>query len=211
MSSERDARLGAYFDGVAERGYMAEFSPEEEARVAQLLKEWDIRPGMKVLEPGCGAGRLTELLAEAVGSEGEVWACELSERMLERCRARRLPECVRLGHGSVNGWNLPPGHFDRILCFCVFPHFSNRTETLRHFHRLLGPNGQLWINHLESRAGINNFHAREVPDFVHYPLPDAQEFETLLKEAGFRVVLQRDEDEGFALLALRADDSTGQG
>ena len=43
---------------------------------AQLAKAWDIKPGEKVLEIGCGQGDCTVVLATAVGVAGSVTAVD---------------------------------------------------------------------------------------------------------------------------------------
>ncbi len=47
-----------------------------------------VRPGMRVLDVGCGAGFNTEGLARLVGAEGEVVAVDLQPRMLAMAERR---------------------------------------------------------------------------------------------------------------------------
>ena len=44
-----------------------------------LLQHWNIIPGSKVLELGCGQGDCTTVLASAVGKEGSVVAVDPAE------------------------------------------------------------------------------------------------------------------------------------
>ena len=62
--------------------------PQIEQR-AQLVTKWDIKPGEKVLEIGCGQGDCTVVLATAVGDEGSVTAVDPAELDYgERCTSR---------------------------------------------------------------------------------------------------------------------------
>lgn len=45
----------------------------------QLSQHWDIRPGSKVLELGCGQGDCTTVLAYIVGEDGTVVAVDPAE------------------------------------------------------------------------------------------------------------------------------------
>lgn len=46
---------------------------------ADLARTWDLRPGDRVLEVGCGQGDMTAVLAAAVGERGHVTAVDLAD------------------------------------------------------------------------------------------------------------------------------------
>src|SRR5215475_10070867 len=54
----------------------------------RLIGECNIRPGMRVLDIGCGAGDVAMLLAEAVGPSGHVVAIDREARAIETTRSR---------------------------------------------------------------------------------------------------------------------------
>ncbi len=60
------------------------FSPAEQIRQTQfrmdLAREWDIQPGMRILEIGCGQGDMTAVLADLVGIDGCVVALDNANR-----------------------------------------------------------------------------------------------------------------------------------
>ena len=53
-----------------------------------IVEHLNVKPGMSVLDAGCGPGRLTLPLAEAVGPQGSVMALDLQEGMLSRVREK---------------------------------------------------------------------------------------------------------------------------
>src|SRR4029079_4270425 len=53
----------------------------------QLLLRAGIRPGMRVVDLGCGTGMTTQLLAELVGPNGEVVGVDYSRAQVEQSRA----------------------------------------------------------------------------------------------------------------------------
>jgi SAM-dependent methyltransferase len=46
---------------------------------ADLVRGWDIRPGDRVLEVGCGQGDMTAVIADAVGETGHVTAVDVAD------------------------------------------------------------------------------------------------------------------------------------
>jgi SAM-dependent methyltransferase len=66
-------------------GMMAASALGADAQIAQtrfrmaLVDDWQIAPGARVLEIGCGQGDTTAVLAEAVGPDGHVLAVDLAE------------------------------------------------------------------------------------------------------------------------------------
>jgi SAM-dependent methyltransferase len=99
-------------------------------RRALLLAE--VRPGDRVLDLGCGAGRFLSLLDDAVGAE-------IAEAAAER--ARRHGEVVLIGDDGT----LPLGHgeFDLVWCSEVIEHVPDALGLLQEARRVLKPAGRL--------------------------------------------------------------------
>jgi ubiquinone/menaquinone biosynthesis C-methylase UbiE len=67
----------------AERFLDARTLADSHRHLATLL-----RPGMTVLDVGCGTGAMTEGIAQVVGPQGHVWGIDVSEELIARARSR---------------------------------------------------------------------------------------------------------------------------
>lgn len=96
---------------------------------------------MRVLEIGCGAGRLTRALAKVFG---EVHAVDVSGEMIAQARAA-LAACPNVRLYQNNGYDLsvlPEVPFDFAYSAIVFQHIPSRDiieNYVREVHRLLRP------------------------------------------------------------------------
>lgn len=191
-----------YFDRCADEGIFDEFAPEELTVAKELLGQMNIKPGEKLAEAGCGAGRLTEMLAELVGPEGKVFAFDLSPRMAERCRHRGLPPQVEVVCASATDIPVSDGAFDAVVCHNTFPHIEDKPAALREFHRVLRADGVLWIVHSRSREWVNSLHSSIGGVLTGHLLPDRREFEELLRDTGFSLEFLDDLADRFVLKAV---------
>ena len=96
---------------------------------------------MKVLEIGCGAGRITRALAELFG---EVYAVDVSGEMVEQARhsLRQTPNAHVFQNNGADLQVLGDVELDFAFSFIVFQHIPSRDvieNYLRDVHRLLRP------------------------------------------------------------------------
>ena len=52
--------------------------------IIKLLDRANIKPGMRILDIGCATGEVTQLVAERVGSQGEVIGIDMNQTLLEK-------------------------------------------------------------------------------------------------------------------------------
>jgi ubiquinone/menaquinone biosynthesis C-methylase UbiE len=118
------------------------------ARAKVIIQHLDLQSGMRVLDVGCGPGRLTIPLAERVGPAGEVVAIDLQPRMLRRAqeKAQRAHlinisfQQVKMGEGKFD-----LTQFDRAVLVCVFGEILDREAALRELFQALKPGGILSV------------------------------------------------------------------
>ena len=110
-----------------------------EERRALLLAE--LRPGERVLDLGCGAGRFVAALRDA---GVEPVGVELSSAALERAR-RNVPGAdVRLMEPD-GGIPLGHGEVDLVWCSEVLEHVPDTAALLHEVRRVLRPGGRLLV------------------------------------------------------------------
>ena len=117
----------------------------------RLIERLDLTPGMRVLDAGCGPGRLTIPLSKAVGPGGEVVALDAQRGMLEKLERRLETEGitnVRPLHSGLGEGALREGSFDRIVLAMVLGEVRDRGAALRELYTALGPGGVLSVTEI---------------------------------------------------------------
>ena len=152
----------AFFDNQVQADWAAEtYGPAEIEKLDRLFTATGSLAGHRLLEPGCGTGRLTEILAKKVGHRGQIVAMDISPQMLAAARQRLVGFTnVDLRLGAVEGMAEQLGMFDQIICHQVFPHFADKLAALEVLVRMLKPGGRLVISHFISLAEINDVHRK---------------------------------------------------
>ena len=97
----------------------------------------------RVLDFGCGWGRLTRMLARDV-APGNLYGCDPAQGILDVCRADRVP--AELARSDFLPQRIPfDGPFDLAFAFSVFTHLSEPAAeaSLDALHAALAPGGIL--------------------------------------------------------------------
>lgn len=210
MTSENGERARrAFFDTLAPEWRARGFPGDEAAQVARLRERLGPLEGLRVLEPGCGTGRLTALLAGWVGPRGRVTAVDIAPRMVAEAREtiRDLPgplrDVIDLREADATTLALDEESQDLALLFCVFPHFEDRGGALRHFAATLCRGGRLVIAHLEGSERLNAFHEGAGPAVRRDRIPPEPELRSMVENAGLRPDIWIDRDLEFYLEAVK--------
>ena len=199
-----------FFDEQAAAGWAAEeYGEVERPKLARLLGQSELAPGQWVLEPGCGTGRLSQVLASVVGPQGHLVALDISQGMVEACRQRVAGlSWVRVEQMALEEFAAPAGSFDRVVCHQVFPHFDDHPAALAHMVRLLKPGGLLTVVHFMPSQVINDTHRKAGTVVEQDLLPEPEQMRRLVEAAGLELEVFHDDDLGYFLKArLTAADS----
>jgi ubiquinone/menaquinone biosynthesis C-methylase UbiE len=115
---------------------------------ARILDHLSLSPGMRVLDVGCGPGRLSVPAAERVGPDGVVLALDVQAAMLKklvkRAAARGVTNIQTL-EGPIEQAALAPGTCDRALLVAVLGEVPDRVAALQRIFTALKPGGVLSV------------------------------------------------------------------
>lgn len=106
-----------------------------------------LKPGLSVLDCGCGTGEMLALIARQV-APGMVCGGDLSSTMLAEARTRAAPMgLVNLRFESIDVQALPfaDASFDRVLATQLLVHVPDPRGALRQLCRVTAPNGLVAI------------------------------------------------------------------
>ncbi len=113
-----------------------------------VLERLALRPGLQVLDIGCGYGRLAIPIARLVAPGGAVVGLDIQEGMLriarERAKSGGLTNISFTRAGAGEG-AIDSGRFDRALMVTVLGEIPRQAEALREVRRALKPDGFLSI------------------------------------------------------------------
>jgi ubiquinone/menaquinone biosynthesis C-methylase UbiE len=149
-----------------------------------VAREADLR-GERVLDVGCGTGRLVAALA----AESSVWGIDASAEMLAVAR-KRVPGNVKLKLARAEDPPFKDAWFDRVVYWLVV-HLIDRGAAFRAARRLLAPGGRVCVVTFDSTHfsdfWLNRYFPRiETIDRARFAT--SGELQSELREAGFEQV-----------------------
>lgn len=156
---------------------------EESIRVQSMIK-----PGNRVLDVGCGSGRLTLAAQKWAGAQGEVVGLDPSPEMIEvaRQKAKRAGLAAKFEVGVVEAMPFPDASFDVVLNRLMLHHLPGdlKQRGLAEMRRVLKPGGVCLVVDFESpRSGFLQMvvknHMAPMVDI------DVRRYVPLMEEAGF--------------------------
>lgn len=176
MSHEFDAGARAqFFDAVfapvqldlVKTGQVAHLHPRDHLALRVLGQ----RPGARVLDYGCGQGRLlNELLGrgyDAFGYEPSVGMADVARQHFMQDHGDRL-----IGGSADNLSSWPDAHFDVVLLMGVTQYLSDQelVETVARCRRLLSPEGTLLVTFQNGLFDLFTFNKYTVDALMHMVL-----------------------------------------
>ena len=150
---------------------------------AALVELGDLR-GRRVLDVGCGTGRLTAALADEAAAK--VWGIDASAEMVAVAR-ESVPAGVGVRQGEAEQLPFRDGWFDRVVMSLVI-HLVDRRKTLAEARRVVQADGRVAIStfhpdHFATYWLNPYFPSIRTIDEARFPTP--AELQAELAEAGF--------------------------
>ncbi len=138
-------------------------------RASVIIDLLGLQPGMKVLDAGCGPGRLSIPAAKAIGSQGELTALDLQAGMLarvqEKARTAGLSN-IRLMQVELGKGKLEMAYYDRAMLVTVLGEIPEQEAALQEIYQALKPGGILSVTevifdpHFQSRESVQRVAGR---------------------------------------------------
>ena len=194
-----------FFDSQVDEPWASSaFGPDEMGKIDRMLEQARIREGIRVLEPGCGTGRLTAILADLVGPKGYILALDISSKMIESARCRiGLRDNVSLERSTIESYSLTPESFDAVICHNTFPHFDDKPGVVAHLAAGLKKGGRFVVFHFMNSAWINDLHRKAHASVLNDLIPPELEMRKILGTGGLRVESLKDDESGYLLTSTR--------
>jgi demethylmenaquinone methyltransferase/2-methoxy-6-polyprenyl-1,4-benzoquinol methylase len=195
-----NSRNKEFFDRMAEKwDGIVQHDPGKLRRIFDYI---GLEPRQRVLDVGTGTGVLIPYIRQAVGAKGTMVAVDFSGKMLGIAREKYAWDNVRYLQADVEKLRLN-NEYDGIICYSVFPHFTNQERTVRHLANGLKKSGKLVICHSQSREAINNLHKTGDEAVKEDLLPTMDQLRRMMEKAGLSVGKQIDGEDIFFIAAVK--------
>jgi trans-aconitate 2-methyltransferase len=102
-----------------------------------------VKPGMRVVDLGCGTGEPTRDLHRHLRA-AETLGVDSSEAMLDRCRGFTEPG-LRFEKGDINTWDGEPGRWDLVFSNAALHWVDGHVALFERLTKNLAPGGQIAV------------------------------------------------------------------
>lgn len=121
---------------------------------ASIIESSGIKPGMTVVDLGCGSGAFTPYVARVVGKEGRVYGVDVQAGMLKQLERKLAREEFRdvtnVELKLASAYELPfeDGSIDLVYMVGVLQEIPDRSRALREVCRVLKKGGTLAVTEM---------------------------------------------------------------
>lgn len=130
-------RAASYY----EQSWARQLAPAQDL----LMKLAALQPGERVLDIACGTGLVTFRAAEAIGTTGQVIGTDISEAMVEACRATAIARTIanaRFERMEAEKLSFADHSFDAVLCALGLMYVTDFAGSIKEMFRVTKPHGR---------------------------------------------------------------------
>lgn len=154
---------------------------------SRLVSGLKIHKGDRVLDLACGTGFVTLEIAKKLKNSGEVYAVDISKKMLDIAKKKNKYKNIKFIEGDIleEIKKLPSNYFDSVVCAWALA-YTNPKKLLKEIKRVLKDKGYVMI--VVNRKGtLSNIESAFVELMKKYP-------QNIKKVMSIRYILPRDKD-----------------
>jgi len=169
----------------------------------QMARDLDIKANYKVLDVGCGRGRISAHIATYTGAS--VSGLNIDRVQLDRAEeyaksSEYLSKRLDYKHGNFNDpLPYPSSSFDALYQVQVLTYAKDLEKLSQEFYRVLKPGAKLsyldWVK-LDKYDPTDEHHRQLIrrikPLIGAVTTPSPRDFEVALEKAGFKIIKSRD-------------------
>ena len=192
-----------FFDNLAAE-WDLQYTAEDLERLSHLLDRFEIRPGMQILDLGCGTGILFDMLRRRIGEEGLVTGVDFSIRMAKRAHRNFPFYNVTVIDADASALPFLDSCYDMAISFESFPHFSHKEAAVSEIDRVLKPGSMFYIIDLGSSSEVAEFHRRRGGVIANDEFPSEDDLRRMFAESHFKKVQIEDHPGLFLASAVNA-------
>ncbi|MGD8922336.1 MAG: methyltransferase domain-containing protein [Candidatus Zixiibacteriota bacterium] len=180
-----------FYDELAQEWDLM-FTSEDLERLHNLVERFNVKPGMDIVDVGCGTGILFDILRREVGEKGTVTGVDFSIQMARQAHRNFPFPNVNVVDADVTALPFRDNSFDMAVSFSAFPHFSDKAKALSEIFRVLKPGAKLHIIHLQSSKELSEIHHQIGGVVERDELPSEDAMRSMLRGSGFSEVVVDD-------------------
>jgi trans-aconitate 2-methyltransferase len=140
------------------------FQREREQPFFDLLDLVEPTPGMRVVDLGCGTGKLTRIAHEQLQAR-ETTGIDRSDSMLKEMREGTQPAGLRFEVGTIEAFAARPNQsYDLILSNAALHWVQDHDQLLHRLSAALAPSGQLAFQVPAQHDGVSHAVAEELTE-----------------------------------------------
>jgi ubiquinone/menaquinone biosynthesis C-methylase UbiE len=119
----------------------------EGLQVQRVVEALNVKPGQRICDLGAGSGLFTRPLAQAVGSQGVVYAVDIDPALLKHVEKTAQEQKLANIKTVLAGADDPklPEPVDLIAIIDTLHHIGNQPTYLKNLRRYLRPNGRIAV------------------------------------------------------------------